>query len=363
MADFVVVQAGGKLIGKGAYGCIFNPPLVCLGQKKPRLGWKTDKLGKMTDIIDIKNEIAAAKLFKSVPNAKHYCVLPELDSICKPSPMTTQKESGLAECDALERYGDKNMMQYEVEYGGKTLKFRLQTTDFAAADFPFFDFMGKLLEVGAFLALHGFIHNDLHNNNIVMGKGYQPRLIDFGRSYAYNAIDKRMVEELSSVIYNPEIAVVPPEITAHHGLNDGIPLDTILKDLFSKKSGLINAEKVLGMSRGQQILDLKAFYENSRSAQAKDWVSFYKTYWSVVDSWAIGSDLLGILRRLVLSKQFTDSKEWQQKQAVVKDVLRGLLQASPKKRMDCVEALALYDPMNDLVSGASGKAWLDRLEQ
>jgi hypothetical protein len=79
-----------------------------------------------------------------------------------------------------------------------------------------------------------------------------------------------------------------------------------------------------------------------------------------VDAWALGHNLVGILRRLLLSKKFTDSEEWAKKQGVIKQVLQGLLQASPKKRIDAVEALALYDPMNDVVSSASGKAWLEK---
>jgi hypothetical protein len=198
---------------------------------------------------------------------------------------------------------------------------------------------------------------------VVLGDKYEARLIDFGRSYSIAQLDLAAVEELNNVFYNPEIAVVPPEITIHHGLNNGVSIENIFNDLLHKKSSLINAERILGIHRKQQLNELRAFYSDSRSVQTGDWLTFYKTYWPTVDSWAIGTDLLSVLRKLLISKQFTESSEWKQKQSVVKEVLRGLVQASPKKRMDCVEALALYDPMNDLVSSASGRAWLEKLEK
>jgi hypothetical protein len=36
------------------------------------------------------------------------------------------------------------------------------------------------------------------------------------------------------------------------------------------------------------------------------------------------------------------------------------VQASPRARLDAVEALALYDPTNDLLSSPTGKAWLQK---
>jgi len=355
----VVVQSGGKLIGKGAYGCIFSPPLVCRGDKKPKHGWGSRKLGKMTEVSDIKNEIIAAKVLGRFPEAKKYCILPELDTLCKPAAISVQREKDLKDCDALEKYGTEAMMEYELEFGGNTLKSRIQMSDFDTT-FPFFRFMGDLLEIGAFLVLHGCIHNDLHGNNIVMKGDYHPRLIDFGRSYMYNTINRNVIDELSGVYYNPELGQIPPEISTHHGTNEGISFTTIMNDLSAKKSGLLYAERVLGLSRKQQLADLKDFWETSKSVKEGDWVTFYKLYWPAVDAWALGHNLVGILRRLLLSKKFTDSEEWGKKQGVIKQVLQGLLQASPKKRIDAVEALAIYDPMNDVVSSASGKAWLEK---
>jgi hypothetical protein len=41
-------------------------------------------------------------------------------------------------------------------------------------------------------------------------------------------------------------------------------------------------------------------------------------------------------------------------------ITTAYLKASPLKRIDCIQALALFDPTNELVSSASGKAWLSK---
>jgi serine/threonine protein kinase len=356
MADRVdiVIQSGGDLINQGSYGCIFNPPLTCKGEKKPSNDSK--KLGKLTEISDLKNEISVWKLLSQFPDSKHYVILPQMDTLCKPSAKSIKDESGIDKCEPMHKYGIKNMMQFELEYGGKTLRSRVEGEGIMKIDF--FDFMREMLELGTFMALHGCIHNDIHSNNIVMLDIRHPRLIDFGRSYIYNNIDKELVDDLTGVEYAPNIGQIPPEITIHQGLHSKIPVEKALNDIHREKNGLVNAERVLGLSRTKQMSDLRTFWDTSKSVQSGDWVGFYRMYWPKVDSWAIGANLLNILKRLLLINGFASSKEWLQRQAVVKDVLRRLMRADPRNRIDCVNALSIYDPMNALLSAPAGKAWL-----
>lgn len=357
----IVVQSGGALLDKGGFGCIFTPPLVCNGQKKENVN--KNKIGKLTEISELKNEINTSKVLSQFPESKKYLILPEIDTICKPSIDNLTDEFDMNKCTPLKKYGFKDMMQFELEYGGKALKYRInQMNDGSPTDINFFDFMGDILEIGAFLALHGAIHNDIHPNNIVMLDRKSPRLIDFGHSFMYNAINKNLVAELSSVLYNPELPQIPPEISLYHGMYHSLLISEVLNDIKTQKSSMINAERILGLSRERQILELEHFWNMSKSVQQWDFVSFYKTFWTKIDSWAIGSDILSILKRFKLMPKFTEGKEWKQKGGLVQNVLRGLMQSSPAKRFDCVYALSIYDPTNALVSSPPGKAWLNHLQ-
>ncbi len=357
-------QTGGRLLGQGRYGCIFQPPLQCRKMIRggPRPGPDKNKLGKLTETTDIAAEIGAADFFEPFPEARKYFVLPQVKTLCKPVPMEAQKEKDLGDCDALQRYGEQDMLHYELDYGGKALHERWKTGAVLWREFPFFEFMKRMLEIGAFMAIHGFIHNDLHSNNILINKNHVPRLIDFGRSYQSTKINNELLDQLAAK-YMPSLGQVTPESSCQDGLEEGITLNRILEDLRTQKPGVRLAEKLLGVSRNAQIAEFKKFWETSRTAQRRDWLSFWKLYWPVVDSWSIGNILVNILEDLVFQQFFMSSPEWRRRAPVVKEVLRGLLRVSPRERMDCVEALAIYDPTNLLVTRAAGANWLAKKRQ
>ena len=352
------------MIGKGNYGCIFDPPLICRGDNAPKGGWKTGKLGKLTSTQDIASEFLAATRFKDKPESRKYFILPQMDTLCKEGPqgesaidLSAQKEPDMNKCDVIEREGISKMLHYQMDYGGKTLQDKLENIQIAVKEFPFFRFMGDLLEIGAYLALNGLVHNDLHSANIMMNKEYRPRLIDFGRCYASNAITKNTLDELAAV-YNPSLGQITPECTTQDGLESNVKLSVVIQELVDKKPGLLYAERLFGQSRQQQIAEFQHFWKTSKSIQQRDYLSFWKLYWPVVDSWSIGHDLASTLYKLSMSNEFMKGAEWKQKFPIVKAVVTGLLRASPRARLDCVEALALYDPMNSVVLSSSGKAWL-----
>jgi len=357
-------QQGGRLLAQGHYGCIFDPPLICRGDKAPKGGWKKGKLGKLTEMTDIKSEIMAAEIFKNKPESIKYFILPELDTLCKKGPggedainLKEQKETEFSKCDALQRDGMDDMLHYQMPYGGKTLQDKLDNIDVAVKEFPYFKFMGYMLEIGAYLALNGVIHNDLHSANIMLNKEYHPRLIDFGRSYFARSITEATLEQLAAE-YAPSLGQITPECSTQDGVESGIPFETILQDLIKQKPGLLYAERLFGQSRMEQISRFQKFWTSSKAVQQKDFVKFWNLYWPMVDAWSIGHDLASTLYKLTQSNQFMQSAEWDKKRGVVKAVITGLLKASPRERLDCVEALALYDPMNAVVLNSSGKAWL-----
>lgn len=357
------IQEGGRKIGEGVYGCIFQPPLLCKGgpgqQRRGRAASRPGRLGKLSAKEDIANELRAAVHLRGVAGSSKYVILPDLNTVCTPLEQDDQRERDLDNCEPIQKYGYDDMIHYQVDYGGKTLHTKLEgSAGVFSKDFSFDKFFLRMLEIGAFLALNGIVHNDLHTNNIVLTSDYVPRLIDFGRAFIAKNVNKTRVNELSAK-YMPELSQVPPESSAQDGIESGVPIFRILYDLRMQKTGLLYAERYLGLSRARQMAEFKLFWETSRAAQTRDWVGFLKLYWPVIDSWSIGVILLGILRKLLSRKQFAESTKWKSMQGRVRLVLRGMLQASPRERMDCVEALALYDPTNDLVVGEAGSAWLE----
>jgi hypothetical protein len=136
--------------------------------------------------------------------------------------------------------------------------------------------------------------------------------------------------------------------------HENIPVAQCIEDMKSQKSSMINLERVLGVSRDKQIIELLDFWETSKAVGARDWLAYWKMYWYTFDAWAIGAILIELLRIRLLSKEFDE--EWSKRREVIEAVIKGLLHSSPRLRLDCVEALALVNPMHPIVK--RGKDWL-----
>lgn len=350
------IQEGGKILGQGTYGCVFSPPLLCRNERYITGSDKT-KLGKLSEYSDIKNEVAAAVDLGKDKRSQKYFVLPEQGTLCKPKPASEQRDPDVKQCEPLERYGEKDMVHYRMRYGGQSLHVTLYSDRFRPEAFPYFRFAKELLEAGSVLLLNGYVHFDLHGQNVLLDKEMHPLIIDFGKAFSIKKLTQETIDEHWTQ-YDASFAPEPPEITLIIAAHSDIKYDQCLKDMFNEKDGILNMERLLGIPRSQQIREIDQFWRTSKAAQSKDWLTLWKLYWPVFDSWSFGSMLLSILKRLLLSNKFAQSDAWANKHRILETVLRGLLHSSPRKRFDCIEALALYDPSNPIVTKGAGKRWL-----
>ena len=59
----------------------------------------------------------------------------------------------------------------------------------------------------------------------------------------------------------------------------------------------------------------------------------------------------------MFSYEFIESSEWKLKRVLVIDVLSRMLTTNFKERIDCMEALSIFDPVNDIYS-EYGTEWV-----
>lgn len=123
-------------MNQGVYGCIFNPPLTCKGKKANK---DSSKVGKFTQISDMKNEINIWKLLTHFPDSNKYVILPEMNTLCEPSAKAIQDEKGIEKCRVLQKQGTKDMIQFQLEYGGKSLSYRIQGDSIMKLNFRFYE--------------------------------------------------------------------------------------------------------------------------------------------------------------------------------------------------------------------------------
>jgi hypothetical protein len=343
---------GGKLIGQGTYGCIFNPPLLC---KKKQFD-KGD-IGKITTIKDTKLEMNAFKILQSIKESDHYFILP--DASCSPRIINNQVESDINKCKIIRDEEHSKLKQISMEFGGKDLsRFNLKSKD----SISFFTLMRHLLEAGSLMVLHGFIHYDIHSGNIVINKDNVPKLIDWGQSFSKNEISLESISERWKEL-TPEYSAEPPEVTFATALYDDYKFEEALLEVMPKKKVFYTIEKILGISIKTQITNLAIFCKTSQAFKTKDIVKLWNLYYPGFDSWSIGVVLLETLNVLMFSYEFIESSEWKLKKVIVVDILKRMLHTNPKERIDCVEALSMLDPVNEIYM-KYGVEWVEnRMKQ
>jgi hypothetical protein len=93
------VQFGGKLLGQGAYGCVFNSTLHCK-QKRQEPDENNDiaVVSKLTNIQDAEVEYNISTIIRKIPLWKNYFAPAE--AICQPT--KKQTETDIHKCEIIE---------------------------------------------------------------------------------------------------------------------------------------------------------------------------------------------------------------------------------------------------------------------
>lgn len=359
---------GGRIIGQGSYGCVFTPPLLC---KSKRTG-KTGAVGKLTESTEAQNEIAIANLLRKSPLVQNYILLPEPES-CEPAPLQQQKEKDLKDCGVLTRNNNyklalKDSHQLFMPFGGrKAVGNMILAGNIHPKYFSFFPIMKHILEAGSLLLVSGVCHYDLHSNNFLLDSYGVVRILDLGQAFDVRKISEETVASRWKVLMfgqereapNPMVTNAEPcEITVINAMRNGYSLEDAVEKTVAEKEIFREMEKLLGFSKEEVISHLLQFFQTSDSVKKNNWVQFFKLYWTGFDAWSIGALLLHILSYQITWVEFV-SGEWQQKAAMTKLALRGLLHPNPRKRLDCLEALFLFDPSNTWIQ-RFGKTWLSQ---
>jgi len=363
---------GGRLLGSGTYGCAFSPPLLCEGSFKKDF----KKVGKITSEPLARQEIIIGNRIRRVPLASHYFLLPEPES-CTPAPEESQTEPGIQQCrDEFERHGEDleidSMKQIIEPFGGiKPFYVLFDNKSLHPKHFNFFHFMRHILEAGSTLLLAGVCHFDLHPGNLLVDNRKIVRILDFGLSFPTNTINDIVVNgRWKRLRFGGEADAAHPQV-----VNSEAPELTIMNAIRRREYSLPDAVKqtvlgkpvfkdiqtYLGISKETSRDDLVEFFETSKAARDRNFVAVWKTYWPGFDSWALGCILLETLKALVLLPEFAQGP-YKTKKPLVLATLRGMLEPNPRDRLDCIEALSLYDPGSPWIA-RFGQKWLAARKQ
>jgi len=327
-------------------------------------------VGKLGEAYDIANELYASKVLSEVTNSKEYFALADNNNVCKYNNLaeTRAKTKDIneckIECETIRKEGASQTIYYSMPFGGISINKYfggiIKGAAVAKRD-PIHPrvIITHLLEACATMTLNNIVHYDIHTGNILFDEKTQlPRLIDFGMSFSADAIDKEMITN-SWKIYSPTHPTEPPEITILTRLRkNGISFNTVFQEVLNGKAPLKKGQALMNLPLNLQRKTFLEFWNKSQSIKKDDVVSFFKFYWPGFDAWSVGVVIQNLLVNFALNSVYSKEADWKSTEVAIVELLRGLLQMSPSRRIDCVEALAMFSPENRVLLSASGKAWL-----
>lgn len=318
------MQQGGELLGQGAYGCAFDPPLECKGEITTKLN-----VGKVTSITEANREYSMSLVLEGLPYSEEYFVL--IKDACIPKARSNQKDKSLSKCKTLEDVKLPSRIQLLMPFGGKPLgqiQFNTPVELYLLGK--------KLLEAGTLLLLGGVVHADIHGNNIVVDSTGNIKIIDLGKSWAVNSLNE---DNIPRYYFNPRPSATAPEENLISAMTNKMDLDLAMAKITDEKLALGLIYKITGQSVASQLNNLKTFIKSSQAFRKKNWLSYYKIYWKKLDAWGIGSVLIVFYINSLMTHNNPDSRNelWQK-------CILGLCEIDPGKRLDASEALELWAP-------------------
>jgi serine/threonine protein kinase len=269
---------------------------------------------------------------KGIPGWERYYIVEDKDE-CNAKNFQEYKRVYREQCEKIHKIPDEKLVQLIAPYGGKML--------FETAITPKFNFLGSLrhmLEGVERLAKQGICHYDLHDGNIVVDYHGTLRIIDFGSAFLGDQTTDEVVVN-HTYEFSPDYPPLSPEVTIQQGLVQGISIPLAIQQTIEQKKIFRRAEAILGLSRWQQQKDIESFF---RDIDYDNTIDLYKTYWRKWDSWAVGVLFVKILEKSFLLPGFV-AGVWAMHGPAIRNVLRGLVQADPRKRFTAKEALELFN--------------------
>jgi len=305
-------QVGGTLVGKGSFGCVFNPSLKCPGENINSDELVSKVFFGNNSKAELNDEFKVNKIIKSIHGYEEWAEI--WYKKCKPPPYTEllKQDPEIEDClydnDISEKTFNKNRLMLQGKFAGVTL----------------IDFMSNLFNKSIFSSNDNFVrsfllvmtlmkplftglkemykknisHNDIKDDNIMITLEHKCSFIDFGLATEFS--NKRFYEQRSKLEFISD-RIYPPypyefiylfstsELLEEYDLNDiKLKVPRSLHDRY-----VYIHEKIFGRKVSTYLLSL--IYKLRKIKYKK---SEYDNIVSLLDTYSIGVVIPHILYKI-----------------------------------------------------------------
>lgn len=326
-------QRGGRLLGKGEYGCTFDPVPVCAdGTRIERVG-DLHAVGKVT-VEDIEDELAIGREIMSLPLARQYFALPTQSCRTK----TPVDDPGAASCKILDE-APQDLRTLIMPMGGREILAWSMNRVRLAENFE--AVLKHLLEGAILYGARGIVHNDIHMGNILVDDHNVARLIDFGLAFHIDEVNS--IEDANiSRTFRPKVLWQAPEIQLWRMLYNRVPVAEGVRVMKQYHPQLTKLELQFP-GRPLLVDSLKDLANTAPEFRQMDFGAYAKRYAKALDAWRIGLVMWVLWNDLMATSVYRFMSIWQRAD-VIRRVLGGLTEFDPRRRWSVTRALQELDP-------------------
>lgn len=333
-------QHGGKLIAQGKFGCVFDTVPRCKraahtvrnGQFTANRS-KTRRVVKIlpTDSAGLDNEIRISRALSKLTGYKDYFIL--VDDVCEGDDITGDPD--WAECRLFnpERARLARFVQLRMAYGGMRLSEYARSVEKLLTHW--LDIQVHLFEGLRLLHSNRWIHGDLHFGNILIDDKNVPRFIDFGLGYNINLLKEKDIVNLA---FLPKYDNYPPEFDYVAGMQKGMPRDTLMETIYADKRILQEIDEIFP-GRSSILDDMKQFASRNPVESNTDVKDYIQTYARAADIWTLGYNFYKLYMLMLTFPVVIESKFYRTLHREQMNLLRGLLNVDPRRRLTAEQAL------------------------
>lgn len=322
-----------KYINKGAYGCVYGPPIACNKRNKDLLN-RNSLVGKLfQDKKEFQEEVRAYNVVNEIDPDNQWS-LPMINA-CQAN--IKMGSSEIQKCPHINADSRKRYMQIIMPNGGMNLKELIDTTHIS------FEMLLHILTavVSAVNSIkqHGYLHLDIKPQNILVSKDKRVYLIDYS---LMRKADGLFTDD-NDYLFNGKYIWYPPEFLMYYKLKHAEKAD-LLNNLFlsqlSKRSMYVYKTEKYGLLSEdagfykRQCANALAFVRQFAAFILKDNApdKFINNYKNKIDIFSTGVTFLNILETQPHLKLHP-------KYHKLKAMLRRMVNSDPAKRITIEQVL------------------------
>lgn len=338
-------QAGGALIGKGEYGCIFAPAPRCAGGHVFERVGGAAAVGKVTEKDWISDsELRISKAISVLPLAKNYFAVPVEEC----TPATPIADPDVGKCSALREWEREKapVTMAVMPAGGVTLQ-KWADSNLRRAANQYENLFIHLLEGMIIYQSAGFVHNDIHWGNILVDERGVSRYIDFGLAFRPAGV-RRWADTKLGLTFKPEYIWQAPEIHALRMYRDRRTVAEGARLLREKSEEFGQLERTF--PRRQRLEDAMGEFLRRVDQSEEGLVAYIRENGARLDWWRLGLCMWQMWTDMMMDlSDFTAMPVYRERREVLMRVVDGMTRFNPAERMSPVMALGLLKPRGRLV--------------